>query len=75
MDRLRYTVTYEVDKDILCDQDTIDSEFNGSWQEWLEWFAKEELGEVLMGMDTEPISFTVVAGVETPEERKKRSTK
>jgi hypothetical protein len=59
MGKLRYTITYEVDKDILCDQGTIDEDFNGSWQEWLDWFAKVELGEVITGLDTLPISIKV----------------
>lgn len=59
MSKLQYTITYEVDKDILCDQYTLDNDFNGSWQEWLDWFAKEELGEVITGVGTDPISFKV----------------
>ena len=59
IDKLRYTITYEVDKELLCDQTTIDSDFNGSWQEWLDWFAENEMAEVMVGMDTEPLSIKV----------------
>lgn len=60
MSKLRYIVTYEVDKDILCDQETVDEEFNGSWQEFLDWFSKEELGEVITGFSSEPTKIEVV---------------
>jgi len=59
MSKLRYSITYEVDKDLLCDEQTIKDEFNNSWQEWLDWFFQEEKGEVLLGMDTDPISIKV----------------
>lgn len=59
IDKLRYTITYEVDKELLCDQGTIDSDFNGSWQEWLDWFSENEMAEVMFGMDTEPLSIRV----------------
>lgn len=62
MKKLRYTVTYEVDKDLLCDEETIKDEFHGDWQEWLDWFAKEEPSEVMRGFDTDPISFEILGG-------------
>ena len=58
--KLRYSVTYEIDKDFLCDQETVDKEFNGSWQEWLTWFSKEELGEVITGLGGEPVEIKVL---------------
>ena len=59
MGKLRYTITYEVDKDFLCDQEALDSEFGGSWQKFLDWFAKEEPGEIITGIGSEPVSITV----------------
>ena len=59
IDKLRYTITYEVNKAFLCDQATIDSDFNGSWQEWLDWFAKEEMSEVMTGLGEDPTSIKV----------------
>lgn len=61
MGKLRYHVTYEVDKGVLCDEDTLKTFFNNSWQEFLNWFAKEEPAEVSMGLDTEPVEFKVEA--------------
>jgi hypothetical protein len=58
-ENLRYSITFEVDKDFLVDQETVDTEFDGSWQKWLDWFAKEELGEVMTGVGTDPISIKV----------------
>lgn len=60
MSKLRYSVTFEVDKELLCDSFTLKSEFNNSWQEFLDWFAKEELGEVITGLDSDPISIKVI---------------
>lgn len=60
MSKLKYTITYEVDKDFLCDEETIRDDFNGSWQEWLDWFSKEELGEVITGLDTIPVKIEVI---------------
>lgn len=59
-DKLRYSVTYEVDKDFLCDQETIDEEFNGSWQEWLDFFAENEIGEVITGIGSDPLHIKVI---------------
>jgi hypothetical protein len=59
MSKLRYSVTYEVDKDFLCDEETIKDDFNGSWQEFMDWFAEEELGEVITGLDTLPVEIKV----------------
>ena len=57
MAKLRYTITYEVDKDLLCDEETIKDEFNNSWQEWLDFFSENEIGEVITGIGTDPISI------------------
>ena len=60
MSKLRYTITYEVDKNFLCDEKTIRDDFNGSWQEWLDWFSKEELGEVITGLNTIPVKIEAI---------------
>ncbi len=67
-DKLRYSVTYEVDKDFLCDQETIDEEFNGSWQEWLDFFAENEIGEVITGIGSDPLHIKVIDMVATESE-------
>lgn len=59
MGKLRYSITYEVDKDLLCDEETLRTEFDNSWQKWIEWFADQELGEVLTGLGEEPVLIKV----------------
>lgn len=68
MNKLRYKVVYEVDKELLCDQETLDQEFNGSWQECLDWCSKEELGEVITGFGELAIAIQV-EDTTTPENK------
>lgn len=60
MSSLKYTVTYIIDKDFLCDQETIDKDFNGSWQEFIDWMAKDESYEVMTGFGGYPESIEVI---------------
>ena len=61
MGKLRYHVTYEVDKDFLCDESTLKTDFNNNWQEFLDWFYKEEPAEVMMGLGTKLVEFKAEA--------------
>lgn len=49
-----YRLEYRVDPDILCDRESLKEDFNNSWQEFMEWFYKEEPGEVILGFNSEP---------------------
>lgn len=59
--RLRYCVIFDVDADILCDDKTIDDEFEGNWQNFLDWFYEHEPAETMMGIGSEPIAVTVIS--------------
>lgn len=67
-DKLRYSIIYEVDKELLCDEETLNEEFDGSWQKFMDWFAKEELGEVIMGFSDNPTDI-IVNVEDNPNER------
>lgn len=56
---LKYSVTYEVAKDFLVDEDTLKSDFNNSWQLYLDWLFKEEAAEVITGFGAYPIDVKV----------------
>lgn len=50
---VRYLILHEVDADLLCDQETVDKEFAGDWQQFMEYFMEQEPAEVIYGMQTD----------------------
>lgn len=53
---IRVSVQFDLDKDLTCDDKTIQDEYNGSVKELMEWFVEQEgIWEIINWADSEPI--------------------
>ena len=53
---IRVTVQFDLDKDLTCDDETIQDEHNGSVKELMKWFVEQEgIWEIINWADSEPI--------------------